>query len=109
MALEQQALIVRARATDEEGLAKLNVELQRGWRVAQVTPMGGTGLDDSGEAPTPFLAALVIIERNSDDEKGPVAVEALEKVKEVEDEPKEIVEEVVEENGAGSPPQSASR
>lgn len=106
MAIEQRALIIRATATGEEGLAALNVELQRGWRVAQVTPMGGTGLDETGDAPTPFLAALVIIERSSDTEAGPLAVEALEKIRDIEDEPKEIVEEVVEENGAGSPPQS---
>ena len=103
MAIEQRALIIRASATSAEGLAELNVELQRGWRVAHVTPMGGTGLGEEDDAPTPFLAALVIIERSSDEEEGPVAVEALEKVREVEDEPQEIAEEVVEENGAGSP------
>lgn len=107
MPLEQRALIIRASAAGEDGLAELNVELERGWRVAQVTPMGGTGLDDNGDAPTPFLAALVIIERRSDEEEGPVAVEALKKVREIEDEPEEIVEEVVEENGAGSPLQSS--
>lgn len=103
MALEQRALVVRVHATDEEGLAALNVELQRGWRVAHVTPLGGTGLDAEGEPPAPFLAALVIIERHDEDEDAVVA-EAIETVQEAEDEPEEIVEEVVEENGAGSPP-----
>ena len=106
MALEQRALIVRADATDTEGLTALNVELQRGWRVAHVTPLGGTGLDETGEASTPFLAALVIIERSTDKPGAPAAVEALKQIEEVEDEPEEIAEDVVEENGAGLPPLS---
>lgn len=107
MALEQRALIVRTSATDSDGLATLNVELERGWRVAHVTPMGGTGLDAGGEAPAPFLAALVIIERNIEEPGGPAAVRALKQIEEEEAEPDEAVDEVVEENGAGSPPLSS--
>jgi hypothetical protein len=102
--MEQRALLVRARVSGEDGLAALNVELQRGWRVAHVTPMGGTGLDNDGSPPAPFLAALVIIERDAEDQDGPAAVQALETLEEADDEPQEVVEEVVEENGAGSSP-----
>jgi len=100
--MEQRALLVRARASGEDGLAALNVELQRGWRVAHVTPLGGTGLDDDNTPATPFLAALVIIERNTEEQESPPAVQALETIEEADDEPQEVVEEVVEENGAGS-------
>ena len=92
---EQQALIVRASPTGTPGLAELNTRLRNGWRVTKVAPMGGTGLDVEGEAPAPFLAALVIVERG---ESEAAAVEALE---EAEDEPEEIVEEIVEGDGAG--------
>lgn len=103
MAPEQRALLVRADATGTDGLAELNVQLERGWRVAHVTPMGGTGLDEDTPPANAFLAALVIIERQSDDEAGPAAVQALKQIEESEDEPDDIAEDVVEENGAGSP------
>lgn len=102
MPIEQRALIIRIAPHHTDGLSELNVELQRGWRVVKVAPMGGTGLDESGDAPTPFLAALVVIERRSQEEEMLPAVKALKQIREVEDEPEEIVEEVVEENGAGS-------
>ncbi len=104
MALEQRALVVRVEAADEDGLAALNVELERGWRVAHVTPMGGTGLDASGEASTPFLAALVIIERNIEERGGPAAVKAVEDLEETNDDPEDLADDVVEGDGAGEPP-----
>jgi hypothetical protein len=106
MALEQRALIVRTNATDADGLATLNVELERGWRVAHVTPLGGTGLDENGEAPTPFLAALVIIERNTDERGGAAAIKAVEDFDEANDEPDDLADDVMEGDGAGSPPLS---
>jgi hypothetical protein len=106
MALEQRALIVRVEAADEGGLAALNVELERGWRVAHVTPMGGTGLDASGEAPTPFLAALVIIERNIEERGGPAAIKAMEELEDTNDDPEDIADDVMEGDGASEPPLS---
>ncbi len=106
MAFEQRALVVRVDATDEDGLTTLNVELERGWRVAHVTPMGGTGLDTSGEAPTPFLAALVIIERNIEERGGPAALKAVEDIDETTDDPEDFADDLVEGDGAGSPPLS---
>jgi hypothetical protein len=66
--------------------------------------MGGTGLDGDSTPATPFLAALVIIERDAEERDGPPAARALETLEDADDEPQEIVEEVVEENGAGSSP-----
>lgn len=93
MSIEQRALIIRVGPAHTNGLDELNVELQQGWRVVKVTPLGGTGLDEHGDASVPFLAALVVIERRQRKDEPPVAVKALEKIKEVEDEPKEVVEE----------------
>jgi hypothetical protein len=102
---DQRALIVRVGPEHTDGLEELNIELQRGWRVAEVAPLGGTGLDESGEAPAPFLAALVIIERSDQQTNDPMTMEAVEEITEVETrEPeevvREVVEEAVEENGA---------
>lgn len=96
--MEQRALIVRVGPDHTTGLDELNIELQRGWRVAEVTPMGGTGLDDSGDAPTPFLAALVIIESSEQEANGPLTATAVKEVKLREEEkPQEVVREVVKE------------
>lgn len=92
---EQQALVVRVSPTGTPGLAELNTRLRNGWRVVNIAPMGGTGLDVDGEVPAPFLAALVIVERS---ESEAAAVGALE---EAEDKPEEIVGEIVEGDGAG--------
>lgn len=102
--MEQRALIVRVGPEHTKGLNELNVELQRGWRVAHVTPMGGTGLDDSGDAPTPFLAALVIIESSEQEENGPLVATAVKEVglreeKESQEVVREVVKEVMERNG----------
>lgn len=96
---QQRALIVRVTPQRTEGLDALNTELQRGWRVVQVTPMGGTGLDERGDAPTPFLAALVVIERRQQQEEAPLAARARQSTQETEDEPAEIVKEVADGNG----------
>ena len=97
----QKALIVRTGADGHEGLKELNLELERGWRVASVCPMGGAG--DAGDAPC--HAALVVLERR--DNGTTVAVEALERA---EKEASSVVEDVmrdvggvVEGNGAGPP------
>lgn len=40
--MPQKALIVRTGPDGHEGLKELNLELERGWRVATVSPMGGS-------------------------------------------------------------------
>jgi len=101
--MTQKALIVRTGPEGHEGLRRLNLELQRGWRVARVAPMGGA----AGPSETPCHAALVVLEQSEQDEKPRLAVEALERfergaetiVEEVVEEPSEVVEG----NGTDSP------
>jgi hypothetical protein len=95
--LTQKALIVRTGPEGPDGLDALNTALNKGWRVAQVAPMGGAG----GGQTTDFShAALVILEL------GRAAEEALLAAEEAIEEPDEVVEEVVEElaEGDGAPP-----
>jgi hypothetical protein len=85
--MTHKALIVRTGPDGHEGLEKLNLELERGWRVHTVSPMGGAG--DAQEAPC--HAALVVLERR-DAERPTVAVEAVERA---ESEAKSVVEDVM--------------
>ena len=88
--MTQKALIVRTGPDGHEGLDELNLELERGWRVQTVSPMGGAG--DAGEAPC--HAALVVLEQRGE---GPtVAVEALERA---ESEAQSVVEEIMRDVG----------
>jgi hypothetical protein len=89
--MTQKALIVRTGPDGHEGLKELNLELERGWRVASVSPMGGAG--EAGGAPC--HAALVVLERR-DREGTTVAVEAVERA---ESEAKSVVEEVMRDMG----------
>jgi len=100
--MTQKALIVRTGPGGHEGLKELNLHLQKGWRVATVSPMGGAG--EAGEAPC--HAALVILEHR--DAEGPtMAVEAVERARwEAETAVEEVMRDigkVIEGNGAGSP------
>lgn len=90
--MAQKALIVRTGPEGHDGLRELNVELERGWRVARVTAMGGAGNGDD-EAPT--HAALVILEREDRDQPSPAA--AIAALEEIGQESEEVVEQVVEE------------
>ena len=99
--MTQKALIVRTGPDGHEGLKELNVHLEKGWRVATVSPMGGAGEAEGA----PCHAALVVLEQR--DEGTTVAIEALERA---EREASSVVEEVmrdvgkvVEGNGAGPP------
>lgn len=101
--MTQKAVIVRTGPDGHDGLKALNVELERGWQVAEVAPMGGAATD---AAPLPH-AALVVLERRDPERPTPAAaVAALEALGE---ESEEVVEQVVEEgelvegNGAGPP------
>lgn len=59
METQQRALIVTAGSDKHRGLDELNIALGRGWRVAHVAPMGGSGASRK----EPRFAALVIIQR----------------------------------------------
>lgn len=90
--MTQKALIVRTGPNGHDGLKRLNLELEKGWRVATVSPMGGAG--DAGDGPC--HAALVVLERRSHDEGATLAVEALERA---ESEAQSVVEDVMRDVG----------
>lgn len=102
--MPQKALIVRTGPDGHEGLKELNLELEKGWRVATVSPMGGAG--ESEDAPC--HAALVVLEQGG--EGATVAIEALERAeREAGSAVEEIMRDVgkvIEGNGAGSPDES---
>lgn len=96
--MTQKALIVRTGPNGHEGLDDLNIELERGWRVAKVAPMGGASTSDGA----PCHAALIVLEHRGENDPPTVAVEALEQAEREADEILRIVEEsseVVEGNG----------
>lgn len=100
--MTQKAVIVRTGPDGHEGLETLNIELERGWRVAQVAPMGGA----SGPSDAPCHAALVILEHHERNEGPSLAVEALEQVEEDVGDIIDAIEESrepVEGDGAGTP------
>lgn len=94
MATQQRALIVRTDPKHTRGLDELNVKLGRGWRVVQMTPLGGAATG-AADAPLLSLAALVIIEREAEERLG--------MKEQVEEEVEEIVDEMVEGKGAKLP------
>ena len=99
--MTQKAVIVRTGPNGHDGLKKLNLQLERGWRVARVRPMGGASAEDEG----PSHAALVILERRDRDQPSPAAaVAALEEIgaesEEVVEQVVEEADEIVEDNGA---------
>ncbi|PQJ33677.1 hypothetical protein BSZ35_02855 [Salinibacter sp. 10B] len=89
--MTQKAVIVRTGPEGHDGLEELNIELERGWTVAEVCAMGGA--DTSAAAPT--HAALVILERRDPDRATPAAAVAA--LEEIGDESEEVVEQVIEE------------
>jgi hypothetical protein len=89
--MTQKALIVRTGPDGHDGLKKLNVQLERGWRVARISAMGGAGEVEEG----PTHAALVILERRNRDQPSPAAAVAA--LEEIGAESEEVVEQVVEE------------
>jgi hypothetical protein len=100
MKTTQKALIVRTGPDGHDGLEALNIELERGWRVAEVAPMGGAG----GATSSPVVAALVILEHR--DERPEAPVSTAEAVEESTDEAIEEIltegYEVTEGDGAGT-------
>lgn len=99
--MTQKALIVQTGPDGHEGLDELNIQLERGWRVARVSAMGGAGTENGAVT----HAALVILERTERDRPSPAAaVAALEKLgaesEEVVEQVMEETDEIVEGNGA---------
>jgi len=90
--MTQKALIVQTGPDGPDGLEDLNLELERGWRVARVSPMGGA----TGSTDGPTHAALVILEHLEDDEEPSLAVEALERI---ERSGESVIEDVVKNRG----------
>jgi hypothetical protein len=89
--MTQKAVIVRTGPDGHDGLKELNLQLERGWRVARMRPMGGASTEDEG----PSHAALVILERRERDRPSPAAAVAA--LEEIGEESEEVVEQVVEE------------
>jgi hypothetical protein len=85
---KQKAFVVRIRPDSTHGLDELNVQLGRGWRVVDMTPLGGAAVGSRDDTPELCLAALVVIERG-EGEAGAVLAQT-------EEETEEIVEELVE-------------
>ena len=87
----QKAVIVRAGAESTEGLDELNILLNRGWKVAQVAPMGAAGVGAPDGPAAVHFAALVVLER-------PLRAEA------TLDAAEEEIEEVIDDLLEGSDP-----
>jgi len=91
MSMTQKAMIVKTGPNGNDGLEELNIELERGWVVADVASMGGAG----GATDEPVVAALVILEhRDRPDVEPEIATEAVD-IKE--EDAEEVVDEVVDE------------
>jgi hypothetical protein len=91
MSTSQKAMIVKTGPDGHAGLDELNIELDRGWTVAEVAPMSGAG----GATDAPVVAALVILEHDDRPETEPkIATEAVDIEQE---ETEEVVDEVVDE------------
>jgi len=107
--MTQKAVIVRTGPDGHDGLEALHIELERGWRVAEVTPMGGA--ETAASAPT--HAALVILERRERRDATPAAaVAALEELGTGSDIANEVVndpENGMDGNGTDPPSSSSPR
>lgn len=89
MDTQQKAFVVRIRPDSTHGLDELNVQLGRGWRVVKMAPMGGAAVGSrEGDEPELCLATLVVIERHEE--------AAADMMAQVETEPEEVVDELVE-------------
>ncbi len=96
MNTQQKALIVKTGPEHTYGLDELNVKLGRGWRVVQMTSLGGAGAGTTAatdDAAVLCLAALVIVERAEEE-----AAELMEQIEE--EEIQEEIDDIVEGNGA---------
>ena len=54
----QKVILVTTGSNGTQGITSVNEDLREGWRVVQITPMGGAGSGDSAR-----FAALLVIER----------------------------------------------
>lgn len=55
----QKVILVTTGSNGTQGITGVNKELREGWRVVQITPMGGAGSGESAR-----FAALLVIERS---------------------------------------------
>ena len=92
MNTQQKAHIVALGPSGPVGLDALNHDLERGWRVAHVSPLGGAATE-SRSTDRPHLAALVVVEQAPPSAPPALALEAEEEVE-------ELIEDLVEGDGA---------
>lgn len=95
MKTHQKAMVLLTGPEKTRGLSELNIELERGWRVVHVAPMGGAGAiaNEPDEGAQPHWAALVVIERSQDRTSLTVGLE------QAEEEVEELLEEIAEGDG----------
>ena len=55
----QKVILVTTGSNGTQGITTVNKDLHEGWRVVQITPMGGAGSGESAR-----FAALLVIERS---------------------------------------------
>ena len=56
----QKVIIVTTGANGTQGLTSINKDLREGWRVVQMSPMGGAGSGESSR-----FAAMVVLEQSA--------------------------------------------
>ena len=55
----QKVIIVTTGVNGTQGLTSINKDLREGWRVVQISPMGGSGSSDGSR-----FAAMVVLEQS---------------------------------------------
>ena len=71
MNITQKIVLVTTGSSGTQGVTTVNEDLRKGWRLMQITPMGGAGSGDTAR-----FAAIVVLEREVDSEApGPEAAE----------------------------------
>lgn len=58
----QKVILVTTGSQGTQGVTTVNRDLGEGWRVVQITPMGGAGSGESAR-----FAALIVLERSEQD------------------------------------------
>jgi hypothetical protein len=61
MNTSQKLILVTAGSSGTQGITTANNDLREGWRLVQITPMGGAGSGESAR-----FAALVVLERSEE-------------------------------------------
>jgi hypothetical protein len=58
----QKLILITTGSSGTQGVTTANNDLREGWRVVQITPMGGAGSGESAR-----FAALLVLERSEQD------------------------------------------